>query len=978
MAIGPLESFVFPGVYTRTINESSSVSGAGDIRFPAIIGTSAEELRVSAFEMVRGSSAIADNLILDENVSDQFTGTEKIFVVENYPIVTGDGSGTPAKLPQNVIVTVNDEAVAVNSVDGLNGLVTLVQIPKADDVVRANYYFKRRDKYIENENISDQADGSNVSFKVHSNRIVKGDNGGRSATNDDINATVPILYDPNVSIPGDEFTQTVRVIEVKVNGVDVTINALDGSNATFELASAPAAGSTVLVTYFTNEWQNTYDILPAAQVSRLSKVGLSQDTSDYSVGTDCVLAGQNRVHWGHSYQKETGLYTAGSNPLADDVLTSITDTLVYGRVASPQTPATDVSGNPLVDADGNELNQDGNKVFELPTTPVDGSGTGKFTENPNDITVYVGATWSAAKTAGAVKVLKIEDNRIYLSVSPSQGLEEKVYATYYETLLIDDTWTITNEVPGGVGTGKYTVSSQLHGDGLDVVQSGGTVTPVYAGASAVNTQVDPLNASVERVTITFNGLGAFTVTSKIGPAFSTNGRTGSVTTNNANKGYNGRTYIDPTTGFRVTFSDNTGLFNPGDGDTLVYDIGDPTTSNTNLQKYITVKTDIVRVIPGMNLTVQSTDGGTIDNTGDTVVVYTYNKGGNEPSNGDNYYVTFDRVKTDYRARFLTNMRDVIRYYGPIQAENRVTVAANLAFLNGARAVAIRQVQKTAGESDAPVQSYIEAIDEFNEPLPNGTRPSLIQPLSTDAEIHSYLKNSNAIQSSIRYRNERTSIVGFGIGTSPDQVIQRCRNLKTEKVTPVYPDQAIMAIPDAFGNEVEYIVDGSMIAAALAGRDVSPVTDIATTLTNSTIVGFRRLNRNLDNVTASLVAQSGCTVLEYQQPVIRVMFYLTSDLSTPLTRNPRIVELKHFVQQGLRSALSRFIGAKNLPKIRAQIRDTAGAYFRDLRQRELIVNYTGVDVRQNESDPSTLDVEAYYSPVFPINWIVVTLNLRTSV
>jgi hypothetical protein len=194
---------------------------------------------------------------------------------------------------------------------------------------------------------------------------------------------------------------------------------------------------------------------------------------------------------------------------------------------------------------------------------------------------------------------------------------------------------------------------------------------------------------------------------------------------------------------------------------------------------------------------------------------------------------------------------------------------------------------------------------------------------------------------------------------------------------VYPDGAVIGITDTFGNEVEYIVDGSMLAAATCGLDMSPATDIATPLTNSTIVGFKRLYRRLDNVTAALVANSGCTVLEEQTPVIRILMYLTTDMSTSLTRDPRIVEVKHSIQQGIRSALSRYIGSKNLPKMQSQVRDTTGSYFKSLKQKEIIVDFTGINVTQNTSDPSTLDVEAYYSPVFPLNWIVVTLNLRQS-
>lgn len=984
MAIGPLESFVFPGVFVKTINESSGVSAAGNIRFPAIVGTSAEEVRVADFEMVRGSSSTADNIILDEDVSSQFTGTEKVFTVANLPIVTGDGTGRVATSPNSVIVTVNSQPVAVNSINGLTGEVTLVQIPAAGDDVRANYYFKRRDTYIEDEDVSDQVGlGSVVTFKTHSYRICKGDNSGRAATDADINGTVNILYDPTPTTnPGDEVVRTVRIFEVTVNGTDAPVEHIDGTDGYFTLVTAPAVGALVKVTYFTNDWQDTFDILPAATVSRLVKVGLSQDTSDYSIGEDCVLANSNELHWGNSETEAQGIYTAGSDPLVDNVTVSLVDTRVFNRVAQPVDFQV-AGGAAVLDTEGDKKSNAGNLSYVLPTTPVKGDGKGTATEDPNDLGFTAAQAFLGTVATGPltpVTILSVVGTTVTVDIAAL--VDQKLFVTYYENLIVDDTWLLTNEVMGGTGVGKYTISSLINNDALDVaVAAGGSLAPIYAGSGATNVQVEPVKASVERVTLTFDGTGKFTVSSKLGPGFGTDGRTGSDITYLRNIGRLGKTYIDPTTGFRLA------LAAAGDwggdpilGDTIIYDIGDPTTSGSSpdTSKYITAAAPIKRLIPGLNITVATTDGGGTDNTGDTVNIYSFNKSGNEPDVGDTYYVSFDKEKLDYTTKFLTTMRDVIKYYGPIDINNRCTLAANLMFQNGARAVAIKQIQKTVGGTDASVQDYIDGIDSFNEPMQNGLRPTLMQPLSTDSQVHAYLKTSNAIQSSIRYRNERTSIIGFEVGTTSDAVISRVQALNTEKVTAVYPDGAIIGITDTYGNEVEYIVDGSMIASAVAGRDVSPISDIATPLTNANIVGFKRLYRRLDNVTAALVANSGCTVLEEQTPVIRILMYLTTDLSTPLTRDPRIVEVKHFIQQGVRSALNRYIGVKNLPKMQPQIKDTMGAYFKDLKRQEIIVNYTGINVKQNETDPSTVDVEAYYSPVFPLNWIMVTLNLRSSV
>ena len=507
---------------------------------------------------------------------------------------------------------------------------------------------------------------------------------------------------------------------------------------------------------------------------------------------------------------------------------------------------------------------------------------------------------------------------------------------------------------------------------------GTLVTPVYP--SGTNMEVDPTNAQPERVKIEFQA-SYFTVTSNVGPGFTDDGKTGSDTTYNHNRGYLGKTYIDPKSGFRITFSDGLNgdpAFTPAVGTVVYYYIGDPTTTTSPAKYYITANTNIVRVIPGVNLTVSTTSGDTEDNTDDTVIVYTYNKSGNEPDVGDIYYVSFNKDKIDFTTKFVTDMGQVQKLYGPIEVNNRITIACDVCFKNGARGIAVKQIRKTAGGTDASVQAYIEGIDSFNEPLPNGLRPTLMQPLSTDPEIHSYLKTSNAIQSSKRFRNERTSIIGYDIGTDPDTVIQSVRSLATEKVTAIYPDAAVYTIVDVYGNPVEYLVDGSIIAAAVAGADVSPSYDIATPLTGQSITGFTRLYRRLDNVTAAQVAQAGCTVLEEQTPVINILMYLTTDVSSVLTRNPRIVEVKHFIQQGLRRVLKRYTGTKNLPRYLPQIKDTVGAYFKSLKQAEIITNFKGIKVTPNATDPSTVDVEGFYSPVHELDWILVTLNMVSQV
>jgi hypothetical protein len=194
----------------------------------------------------------------------------------------------------------------------------------------------------------------------------------------------------------------------------------------------------------------------------------------------------------------------------------------------------------------------------------------------------------------------------------------------------------------------------------------------------------------------------------------------------------------------------------------------------------------------------------------------------------------------------------------------------------------------------------------------------------------------------------------------------------------YPDGGVTTITDYLGNETEYLVDGSFLAAAVAGRDVSPAFDVATPLTRKPIVGFKRLFRNMDSVTKAQTANSGLTVLEEQSAGILIKFGLTTDLSSVLTRTPSVIRIKDFVQKGTRQILDPFIGQKFLTQKTKEIEQTLGSYLGSLQSAHIITGYTGIKATVDSSDPTIVNVEAFYSPVLPLLWIVITYNLRSGV
>jgi len=614
----------------------------------------------------------------------------------------------------------------------------------------------------------------------------------------------------------------------------------------------------------------------------------------------------------------------------------------------------------------------------MEATPVNGQGLGYLpgqqpgsTDDPSKITAYVGYS---AVDATAVDVVSLSATTKTMTLKDAPPADSTVYVTQYTNLLPDDTWTLTCQVAAETD-GTYVMSGQNTGTAMNVswsVDDTFVADPDFAsekvtypsgtGPGNSDAQVMPGYAVQETVSLTFIGDGTNASTSYVVTSSDPNG-TGSL---GDNTGYLNQTYIDNRTGFRVTVNQGSSVDYTG-GDYIGYMIS---------PEFVTGSQPTLAV-PGIRVTVTDTENVGAGDTGDTGILRTYNKSGNEPDVGDFYYVSFNENKDNMEeAMLFTVEKDALAYTGALSQTNKLGLAAHLCFLNGAAVVILYQIPKAVGEEDAPDSAYISGIDYFNEPMPGGYRPALMQPVTTSNAVLQYLRQSNTIQSGERYMNERMTYFGFPLNTSPTTAQAYARSMSNERMIGIYPDGAITTITDELGNDIEYVVDGSILAAAISGRDTSPAFDVAEPLDRKPIVGFTRLYRRMDAVTAAQTANAGLTVLEEQAAGIVIKIALTTDTTSVLTRTPSVIRIKDFVQRGTRSVLDPYIGTKFLAQRLAEITSTLGSYLQALKKAQIILDYTGISAKQDENDPTTINVEAYYAPILPLLWIRVTFNLRT--
>jgi hypothetical protein len=468
------------------------------------------------------------------------------------------------------------------------------------------------------------------------------------------------------------------------------------------------------------------------------------------------------------------------------------------------------------------------------------------------------------------------------------------------------------------------------------------------------------------------GISGFFVTSSDPVAGSGSANNSLLNGGTGQDGLVGQSYRDLVTGLTFTVLTREGG--------AVYPVGE--TFTFNVRKVVTTDANLpTNAVPGIELLVANTSGVAV---GDTALVSTFERGGSEPAVGDLYYVSYNYAKQDYDTKLFTKFSTIEAEYGTLSSDNPVTLAAYLAILNGAVLVGIKQVQKDTdanedGTNDtASVQAYINAVDGLEGALPGGILPDILVALRGDSTtLFSYMTKHADIQSDIRYRAERTVIGGLSAGTEPKAAGAVAQAIQRTRFRLVYPDIMVVPIPRASGPDEETLVDGTYLAAMLSGSVVSPNSDVATPWTNRRLVGATRLARTLDAVEQNQVASKGVTIIEDRPPVLRVRQGLTSDMSGVLTKLPTIVQITDEVQQQARGTLERFIGQKFLPGVISQIEGQLANTLKMLVDAQILAAYTGVRAQVSADDATTAEVEAFIQPVFPLLYIVITFNLRSS-
>lgn len=427
-------------------------------------------------------------------------------------------------------------------------------------------------------------------------------------------------------------------------------------------------------------------------------------------------------------------------------------------------------------------------------------------------------------------------------------------------------------------------------------------------------------------------------------------------------GFPGQTYTDATTGLRFT------VLPASAGD---YDSGGAFIMAVG-QTFVCNSTIPIRCIGGVEATVFNTSNM---NPGTTAVLTTYPRTGAAPSIGDIYYASYDYAKTSLDTALFRDNKAIEQAFGPPTPGNPLSLGARFALLNGAVLLGLKQVERAPDSSQASLQSFVTAIDEQRRPISGSIKPDVIVPMATDPQIFSYLNQHCVFMSTPRQEGERTAVVGTAVGTTPLGVQAIAQGLSSELMIVAYPDSFIITLADEQGAFFDQLIDGSYAAAAIAGSECNPSIDVAVPFTRRVIAGFKALGRVLDPTDANAIAVSGVTILDQIDSSIRIRHGLTTRIDSVITRTPSVTLTIQFVQQTIRKVLNPYIGQKFTGAVIKAVEGQLTGAFGNLIDQQIVAKVAGISVYTDQDDPTILRAEVVYVPVFPLEYIVATLNVR---
>jgi hypothetical protein len=214
-----------------------------------------------------------------------------------------------------------------------------------------------------------------------------------------------------------------------------------------------------------------------------------------------------------------------------------------------------------------------------------------------------------------------------------------------------------------------------------------------------------------------------------------------------------------------------------------------------------------------------------------------------------------------------------------------------------------------------------------------------------------------------------------------------KTLGMKQQAEAYSDERVVYVtPGRVAYDVKNIQTGRINTRTLPGcylalgvATIALTHDPAEPLTRKKIAcGFTGLLDTYTEVEKNALAESGCCVVEELSSGIRVRHGITTKDDEINTTEITLIQIKDYViAQCRKSCDELYIGIKNLPSAKTNIKYTITSILNQFVSQEIILGYSGLSVKDSSDDPREVLVNFEIEAVYPLNYVTISFGFSST-
>lgn len=348
--------------------------------------------------------------------------------------------------------------------------------------------------------------------------------------------------------------------------------------------------------------------------------------------------------------------------------------------------------------------------------------------------------------------------------------------------------------------------------------------------------------------------------------------------------------------------------------------------------------------------------------------------------GSSVIVNYDYKDDSYNtARWIGSYNEARTWYGEPWnlstgvLQSPLSMAVYLATQNGLGGCYCVPVAGVSLDGSATTYPYTSWADAFDA-LTVVENVDIIVPLSGDQSVWQLaMSHINAMKTN---EDERVAIIGAD-GTEatipPSAMIAAAQTFNNEDMWMVSPSTFRFRNPITSTVEV---IPGYYVAACIAGYENA--VPQYTPLTRKVVNGLYSANEYLSKSVKVNQSANGLMYVDETQGTMRVLHGRTTCTTSIVEQESNIVLTKHFIIKTLRRTFENgYIGTIITPTTLLSIKATTQSILGQMADNNYISSVNSLSVEQDEINPTQVNIEFSYTPMYGMNYIDISFSIDTA-